>query len=63
MSKPLPQFSSLDEAKAYYEQYGKLEYFGRAGVNYEYCVYTYHVRDGRKLPLNIYDDGRVELRK
>lgn len=57
--KPLPQFSSLAEAKSYYEKYGRLEYFGRAGDHYEYCVYNYHVRDGRKMALNFYDDGRV----
>ena len=55
----LPQFNSLNEAIQYYSQYGRLEYFGRAGDMYEYCIYNYHVRDGRLLNINIYDDGRV----
>jgi hypothetical protein len=55
----MPQFNSLQEAKAYFEQYGKLEYFGRAGTQYEYCVYNYHVRDGRILMIDIYDNGKV----
>ncbi|RPK19994.1 hypothetical protein [Paenibacillus xylanexedens] len=62
MPKTLPQFKSLDEAIAYYKMYGELKYFGRAGERYEYCVYNYHVRDGRTLGINIYDDGKVELR-
>lgn len=61
--KELPQFKSGKEAVAYYERFGKLEYFGRAGAKYEYCVYNYHVKDGRLLRINIYDDGKVELRK
>ncbi|WDI05028.1 hypothetical protein PUW25_26020 (plasmid) [Paenibacillus urinalis] len=63
MNKPLPQFDSLDEAVKYYEKYGELIYFGRSGLNYEYCVYNYRVRDGRLLRMNIYNDGRVELRE
>lgn len=63
MPKKLPQFTSLDEAVAYYEKFGRLEFFGRAGQNYEYCVYNYHVRDGRVLGINIYNDGRVEESK
>lgn len=57
--KQLPQFSSLEEAKKYYEKYGKLEFFGRGGHMYEYCIYNYRVKDGRKLRINIYNDGRV----
>lgn len=59
MTKPLPQFNSLAEAKAYYEKYGRLEYFGRGGAMAEYCIFNYYVKDGRKLALNFYDDGRV----
>lgn len=60
IKKPLPQFNSHDEAEEYYKQYGELVYFGRVG---EYFVYNYHVRDGRILPINIYDNGKVELRE
>jgi hypothetical protein len=59
----LPEFRSGDEARAYFERYGRLEFYGRAGLDYEYCVYSYHVRDGRTLALDIYDDGRVKLRQ
>lgn len=58
--KPLPQFNSLAEAKEFYEKYGRLEFFGRGGRMAEYCIYKYHVRDGRVLSLFIYNDGRVE---
>lgn len=60
--KELPQFNSLAEAKAYYVKYGRLEYFGRGGANYEYCIFNYHVKDGRLLRINIYDSGKVEER-
>lgn len=62
LKKPLPQFNSHDEAVDYYSKYGKLEYFGHAGYKGEYCVYNYHVRDGRLLRINIYESGRVEYR-
>ena len=62
MAKPLPQFNSLAEAKAYYEKYGRLEYFGRGGRMAEYCIFNYHVKDGRMLRINIYDSGKVEER-
>lgn len=55
--KPLPQFNSFEEAKEFYSKYGRLEYFGRVG---QYRLYVYHVNDGRKLRLLIYNDGRVE---
>lgn len=57
--KPLPQFNSLAEAITFYEKYGRLEFFGRGGAMAEYCIYNYHVKDGRKLALNFYNDGRV----
>lgn len=57
--KPLPQFNSLAEAVTFYEKYGRLEFFGRGGAMAEYCIYNYHVKDGRKLALNFYNDGRV----
>lgn len=63
LRKPLPQFNSLREAIEFFDKYGKLEFFGREGRDFEYCVYKYHVRDGRVLRLNIYMNGKVELRK
>jgi hypothetical protein len=42
---------------------GKLEYFGRAGYDYEYSVCTLHHNNGAKYPLNIYRDGLVVLRE
>lgn len=59
--KPLPQFNSLAEAKAFYEKYGKFDpAHGRIGQNYECVLYTYRVNDGRVMKLKLYDDGRVE---
>lgn len=58
----LLQFNSLDEAIEFYSKYGRLEFFGRGGDRYEYCIYNYHVRDGRLLRINIYDSGKVEER-
>lgn len=60
MKKPLPQFNSLDEAKAFYSKYGSLTPHGRIGQNYECMLYTYKVKDGRLMRLKLYDDGRVE---
>lgn len=60
--KQLPQFNSLAEAIAYYEKYGRLEFFGRGGAMAEYCIYNYHVKDGRLLRINIYNSGKVEER-
>lgn len=61
LRKPLPQFTSLEEAIEFFERYGELEFFGRAGKDHEYCVYLYRVKDGRVLKLNIYDSGKVEI--
>lgn len=59
--KPLPQFNSLAEAKAYYNKYGKLSPpFGRIGPRAEYNLYLYHVIDGRVMRLLITNDGKVE---
>lgn len=60
--KPLPQFNSLAEAVTFYEKYGRLEFFGRGGPMAEYCIYNYHVKDGRLLRINIYNSGKVEER-
>jgi hypothetical protein len=62
LKKTLPQFNSLEEAQTYFSKYGKLEYFGRGGHMYEYCIYNYKVKDGRLLRINIYNNGKVEER-
>lgn len=58
--KPLPQFNSLAEAKAYYGKFGRLQYFGRGGDDHKAGIYTYHVKDGRVLRIYIYENGKVE---
>jgi len=58
----LPTFKSREEAKSYLEQFGTFEYFGRDGHRGDLYVYNFHQRDGRIIPLNIYEDGRVERR-
>jgi hypothetical protein len=57
------QFPSFKEAIAYLEERGRLEYFGRAGLNYEYCVYNFHHNDGYMYRVNVYDNGKVEIRE
>lgn len=57
------QFPSYEEAKKYLEERGTLQYFGRAGINYEYCVYTLTLHNGIKYHLSVYDDGKVEIRE
>lgn len=61
--KPLPQFNSHAEAIEFYSKYGKFDPphpHGRIGANYEWLLYTYKVRDGRRMALKISNDGRVE---
>lgn len=58
--RPFPKLGSFEEAKAYLKKFGELEYFGKIG---DYYVYNYHVRDGRLIPVNIYTDGKIEVRE
>ena len=58
--KPLPQFSSLNESREYYSQYGKLTYWGRLGIRCDEYLYGLDVIDGRHMTLKMYEDGRVE---
>jgi hypothetical protein len=55
------QFHSFDEAIAYLEERGRLQYFGRAGEKFEYCVYKINLHDGREYRINVYLDGKVEV--
>jgi hypothetical protein len=57
--KGKPVFHSLEEAMAYLEQRGTLKFFGRAGSNYEYCVFTFISKAKRLYHLNIHMDGRI----
>lgn len=55
------KYPSFQAAKSDLESKGKLEFFGRVGLNYEACLYKIHLYDGRVYSIKIYDDGTVEL--
>lgn len=55
------QFDNREEAMAYLKERGDLQYFGRDGHRYEYCVYTLTLPSGKKYGVDVYDDGRVEV--
>jgi hypothetical protein len=54
------KFASFEEAKAYCAERGELEFFGRAGVNYEYCVYNVII-GMRVYSVYIHDSGLLEI--
>jgi len=54
------KFPTYDEAKAYLESVGKLQFFGRVGNNAEIYVYTLTI-GAKEYHLNVYADGKVEL--
>ena len=55
------KYPTKEEAYAYLNAVGKLEFFGRVGLNYEACLYKIHLFDGRVYSIQVYDDGTVEL--
>jgi hypothetical protein len=57
------KFPSLEEAVKHLKDRGRLEFFGRAGSDYEYGVYKFHHTDGRSYYLDIYMDGMVVLKE
>lgn len=57
------KYPSINEAKTHLEEKGTLKFWGRIGAQYEICLYTYTLHDGRKFDLHIYNDGLVEIRE
>lgn len=57
------KYGSREEAFEQLRAIGNLEFFGRAGLQYEYCVTKLTLPDGREFKLDIYDDGKVILRE
>jgi hypothetical protein len=51
---------TFEEAKAYMEERGKLEFFGRIGENATCFVYTL-TTSWKTYRVFIYDDGKVEV--
>lgn len=55
----LPKFTTLQEAKDYFNQYGKLTFFGWEGRQHPHAVYTYKRNNGVDYFVDIYEDGQV----
>lgn len=55
------QFPTRESAMSYLEERGTLQYFGREGYNFEYCVYTFTLDSGKKYGLFVHDSGLVEV--
>lgn len=55
------KYPTFEAAKADLESKGKLEFFGRVGLNYEACLYKIHLNDGRTYTIKIFNNGTVEL--
>jgi hypothetical protein len=56
------KYPSFQEAITDLSSKGKLKYWGRIGDNFEICLYTFRYR-GFDYTLNIYDNGKVEIRE
>lgn len=56
------KFPTSEDAETYLKEKGTLKFHGRAGRNYEYCVYTYDLFDGRRYYVDIYDDGKIVVK-
>jgi hypothetical protein len=56
------QFPTREEALEYLRERGELQYHGREGHNFEFCVYTYTLESGKKFMLFVHDSGLVEVR-
>lgn len=56
------KFYSREEAKAYLEQKGKLEYFGVVGDRGEKYVYNLTTPDGRLHRMLVHEDGNIEIK-
>lgn len=57
MAEKRKQFPTYEEAIKYLEERGRLEFHGRDGREYEYCVYTFYHHDGRKFYVDVYNNG------
>lgn len=55
----LPKFTSLQEAKDYFNRFGTLTFFGWEGRHRPFAVYTYKRNNGVDYFIDIYEDGQV----
>lgn len=55
----LPKFNSLDEAKTYFERFGKLTFYGWETTKPPYAVHTYRRNNGVEYFIDIFEDGSV----
>lgn len=55
------KFETFEAAKAYLEERGTLEFFGKEGYNYEYCVYRFSLHSGKQYGIYVHDNGLVEV--
>lgn len=55
----LPKFTTLEEAKDYFNRLGKLTFFGWEGREHPHAVYTYKRNNGVDYFVDIYEDGQV----
>lgn len=55
----LPKFTSLQEAKDYFNRFGKLTFFGWEGRQNPYAVHTFKRNNGVEYFVDIYEDGQV----
>lgn len=55
----LPKFTSLQEAKDYFNRFGELTFFGWNGRDRPYAVYNYRRNNGVDYFIDIFEDGQV----
>lgn len=55
----LPKFTTLQEAKDYFNRYGELTFWGWEGIRHPHAVYTYKRNNGVDYFIDIYEDGQV----
>jgi hypothetical protein len=57
------KYESEKAALEHLRSIGTVKLHGRAGLDYEYCVCTLTLPDGREYHLSVYKDGNVVLRE
>ena len=55
----LPKFASLQEAKEYFNKFGKITFFGWETTRPPYAVYTFTRNNGVEYFIDIFEDGTV----
>lgn len=57
----LPKFTSLDEAVAYFNRYGKMTFWGWELADPPYAVHTYVRNNGLEYFIDVQEDGQVAV--